>query len=408
VATPYGVLDGVAMFNWTGTAWTPAPSLALNFMTPGTLDQRITFTRASTATYFDVTGTLQTAAVNAPRWDYDPVTHVLRGLLIEEARTNLWLQSADASNAAWLKASGVVASPVVTANQTTAPDGTLTAARVVFPAVVGGGAFSVIAQGITATAAVYTFSVWLKGSVGGEQLYINANNGNPYSDSPRLTLTTQWQRITLVTASLAAASYFFNIGTDLRDVGQATTSASTIFVWGAQVELGAFPTSYIPTAGATVTRAIDLCSIPPANMGFYTPPGGSWMAEFISNISAPTNTRIIGTNASGPTQLFEGSGPVVAQFDGAAIVGTVNSLTVGAVSKAASNWAAGTGKTCLNGGTVTPGAMATGYAATATSGVAFLNSVGGGSATDAMTGYLRRVRYWPRVLSDAEMQAVTT
>ena len=77
-------------------AYTPPspPTLDLSFMTPGSLDARITFARASTATYFDVTGTLQTAATNAPRWDYDPVTHVLKGLLVEEARTNLLLNSA--------------------------------------------------------------------------------------------------------------------------------------------------------------------------------------------------------------------------------------------------------------------------------------------------------------------------
>ena len=108
----------------------PGASLDLSFMTPGTLDPRITFTRASTGTYFDSNGVMRTAAVNQPRWDYDPVTHQLRGLLLEDARTNLWLQSADASNAAWSKSGAPL--PVVTANQITAPDGSLTAARVVY------------------------------------------------------------------------------------------------------------------------------------------------------------------------------------------------------------------------------------------------------------------------------------
>jgi hypothetical protein len=60
-------------------------TLDLNFMFPGSLDPRITFSRASTATYTDIAGVTQTAAVNQPRWDYDPVTHALRGLLIEGA-----------------------------------------------------------------------------------------------------------------------------------------------------------------------------------------------------------------------------------------------------------------------------------------------------------------------------------
>lgn len=70
------------------------PALGLNFMVPGVLDPRITFTRASTATYFNSAGVMQTAAINAPRWDYDPATLTLRGLLLEDARTNLLLNSA--------------------------------------------------------------------------------------------------------------------------------------------------------------------------------------------------------------------------------------------------------------------------------------------------------------------------
>ena len=72
----------------------PGATLDLSFMNPGTMPPGVTFTRASTATYFDASGTLQTATTNAPRWDYDPVTLALKGLLIEEARTNLLLNSA--------------------------------------------------------------------------------------------------------------------------------------------------------------------------------------------------------------------------------------------------------------------------------------------------------------------------
>jgi hypothetical protein len=57
-------------------------------LTSKTFSQIITFTRASTATYFDSTGTLQTAATDAPRFDYNPTTLVANGFLIEEARTN--------------------------------------------------------------------------------------------------------------------------------------------------------------------------------------------------------------------------------------------------------------------------------------------------------------------------------
>lgn len=48
-----------------------------------------TFVRNSIATYYDSTGILQTASANTPRFDYDPVTHAAKGILIEESRTNL-------------------------------------------------------------------------------------------------------------------------------------------------------------------------------------------------------------------------------------------------------------------------------------------------------------------------------
>jgi hypothetical protein len=71
----------------------PAASLDLALLGPS-LPGGLTFTRTSVATYFDVAGTIQTATANTPRFGYDPVTHAPMGLLIEEGRTNLLLNSA--------------------------------------------------------------------------------------------------------------------------------------------------------------------------------------------------------------------------------------------------------------------------------------------------------------------------
>ena len=70
----------------------PIPALNLDF-TSGTLDPRINFTRTSNATYFDSAGVLTTASTNEPRFDYNPVTLQPNGLLIEEGRINLLLNS---------------------------------------------------------------------------------------------------------------------------------------------------------------------------------------------------------------------------------------------------------------------------------------------------------------------------
>jgi hypothetical protein len=312
------------------------PSLDLSFM-GAPLDPRITFTRASTATYTDASGVTQTAAINQPRWDYDPVTHAMRGLLIEEARTNLLL------NSATLGTQGVV----VTAQAYTLSfygTGTMTKSGAATGALVGTGATQRVSQTFTPTAGTVTCTV-------------------------------------------------------------------TGSVTNAQIEAGAFPTSYIPTTSAAVLRAQDNCAISSANMApWYASPGGSWFAEFIDLLPSPmgTNPRILAQYAAGGvTPLWETSGGrSLATYDGV-VSATANGIAQNVVSRAASNWTSGTGKVCLNGATIGSGTMNTGFAALAISGVGILQGSPGVSA-EIMTGYIRRVQYWPRVLSDAEMQAVTT
>src|SRR6476660_9011167 len=91
-ASAYGqcVINAPALDPCLGGVRNAGPAgatLDLNFMSPGSLDPRIQFTRASVAKYTDASGLIQTAAINQPRWDYAGGS--LRGLLIEEARTNL-------------------------------------------------------------------------------------------------------------------------------------------------------------------------------------------------------------------------------------------------------------------------------------------------------------------------------
>jgi hypothetical protein len=70
------------------------PTLLLDFASTKKLDSRVTFTRASTATVINELGVLQVVASGVPRFDHDPVTGESLGLLMEESRTNLLLNSA--------------------------------------------------------------------------------------------------------------------------------------------------------------------------------------------------------------------------------------------------------------------------------------------------------------------------
>jgi len=398
------------------------PSLSLDFTTGPPLDPRITFTRASTATYFDATGTMRTATANTPRFDYDPVTHAARGLLIEEQRQNVLNVSSDLTQAYWTKAGQVAAAPTVTGNQTTAPDGTLTASRIVYPAVSGATAFSLVYASYPASAAVYAYSVYLKGAVGGEQVYISASTGGTaFYSSPRLTLTTQWQRFSVVTSALTAVAWIFDIGTDLRDVTQASTTSQTIYAWGAQLELGAFSTSYIPTTAGAVTRAIDLCSMPVA--AWYNQAVGSMQFEYMLEgytpgfgapcafVGAAVGTDYIdmdqftSTGATGVSPVIAGAGILAGGAGGGnATFSATIPTPINVVHKGAAAWNVGSLM-----GTAHDAQLAT-TVTTVTTLPVVVNLLFGGSFhfQPAADLWARRFRYWPRGLSNVELVGVTT
>ena len=384
----------------------PGPSLDLNFLA-GALDPRVTFTRAAgPATYFDSAGVLQTAGTNVPRFDTDPATLAPRGLLIEEARTNIILQSADIANAAWTKGGNVVAAPTVTANQATAPDGTLVAAKIVYPAAVGATARSIVAQSPTATVAAYAFTIWLKGNAGGEVLYLMATPDAITWHRQQVTLTTTWQRFTLQTTNLSAATWYFQIGCDLRDAGQSGTAAQTIFAWGGQLELGAFPTSYIPTTTAAATRAADVATMP---VGFVFPAtiaidamlpqlvGGNGNAQLLFDDGTSANLLILRTTTTNVTASYVAA-TVATATAASGVAATVNTpFRYGVIATT-------TGLTISQSGSVP---VTNAGASPAAGSMTTMRLGQNSSGTVTADGYLRRVRYWPRALSASELQAAT-
>ena len=366
-------------------------------------------------------------ANGAPRFDYDPVTHAPRGLLIEESRTNVAFPSV-VDNVVW-----TAQNTVLTPGSGVAPDGTNMATLFVDNATSAthtsqlGTTFAFV-SGIT-----YTFSIYAKqGTARGLQILTGSApfSALPYANFDLAAGTTGsvangtasitsvgngWYRCVFATAATASASTIalyvaLTNNNNVSARGPIYVGTGTgVYLWGAQTEAGAFPTSYIPTTAAAVTRSIDLCAIPPANMGFFTAPGGSWMAEFIFFNSAPPNSRIIArTETVGGASVYAlGAARVGFQIDGVGLA-TANAGTANAVTKGASTWTAGQAKVCLNGGAVASLAtLVTGYGIYTTTGVRFMMPIAAGS-TDNTSGYIRRVRYWPRTLSNAELQSVTT
>ena len=269
------------------------PAMSLDFIGTNSLDSRVTFTRGTTATFVGSNGLIQTAAINAPRFDYDPTTLAPKGLLIEEARTNLALRSEEFDNVVWVKSPfGVASAPVVTANFGTSPDGTTNADRVQMT--LNGGTTtadrSLLSQVVTiVTSTTYTFSVWLRSLSGTVAMGIGCDN---VAGNTPITVTSTWQRFTLSGAATGVAGL---IWLQLRG-GQTPTQANAadVLIYGAQLEAGAFATSYIPTTTLAAPRSADVAQMTGTNFSSWYNPIEGTFAFFGDTITA--NATKMGLN----------------------------------------------------------------------------------------------------------------
>lgn len=258
---------------------TSRPSLSLNFARSKILDPRITFERSSSATYVDENGIIQTAGTDVARFDHNPATGESLGLLIEEQRTNYYSNS---ENFTVWTTDGVT---TVTTNQTTSPSGDNTADKMVGPYIYryfsGGG--NPISTGTTVT-----FSVFVKNN-GANTLNISIYSHPATSSVSGINLSTGtvtsgsavivpypdgWYRVSL-THTASTGDLFGAI----EGLGGSGASQS-LYIWGAQVEVGSFASSYVPTSGSTATRNADYASITGTNFSnWYNSLEGTFVAE---------------------------------------------------------------------------------------------------------------------------------
>lgn len=259
------------------------PRLALDFTT-GVLDSRVTVTRAlNTATRTNSSGLIETVNANLPRFDYDPVTLAPRGLLIEETRANVVTYSQQFNDASWIK----INSATVTADAVVSPDGATNADTITLAGGYGGVyKTTVIALGTVTASCYFKASTANAGVTLGitdnsvdYACRINVSTGAIQFTSAGLASATVtsvgngWYRV-VITRALVAANP--NIFTTIP----SGSSGNAYYAWGAQLEAGAFATSYIPTTTTSLTRNADVVTMTGANFSsWYNVGAGSWYIQ---------------------------------------------------------------------------------------------------------------------------------
>jgi hypothetical protein len=281
------------------------PTLDLNFARVKALDPRITFTRSSGGSYVGADGLIKYAGVNEARFDHDPVTGESLGLLVEGARTNLLLRSEEFDDGYWRKTQSSIIPNIVVA-----PDGTLTGDKLVENTANAGHNVSEFDLRSFDSNTSYVFSVYLKKAertwaqvqinnlvrTAGEDRFrqrVNLETGETGSAQSEMEVKdvgNGWFKCSLFIPSSdhsggnGVCTVFPGIGdTSVVYTGDGT---SGIYIWGAQLEVGAFPTSYIPTQGSTRTRAADNASITGKNFSdFYNINEGTAFVDVYKNPS---------------------------------------------------------------------------------------------------------------------------
>jgi hypothetical protein len=405
------------------------------------LEQRASMTDYIATTTQAITNyvpALQTAAAGVARFDHNPVTRESLGLLVEEQRANLFTYSEQFDDATWTKVASTI-----TANTLVAPDGTLTGDKLVEDT--SNASHNVNKGSITtSTTTASTCSFYAKAGGRsviqvryGVQSVVNRGQGNVdlttgtvaliqnVGTATGTTLTATpvgngWYRIAISTNPNDAASTQMRLFVILGNVavGSMTGAAYTgdgysgIYIWGAQLEAGGFATSYIPTAGSSVTRNADVASMTGTNFSsWYNQSEGTLYAECsFSGISTAANKIVNFDNGAGFANSIDVYAPnVTPRFD----------VYVSSAAQATLTPAPGT-PVPLNTNVKTSGAYATNnFAVSRNGGAVSTDSLGNvptvsracignnNLSTQFLNGTIRSIRYYPQRLPDAQLVALT-
>lgn len=388
----------------------------------------VTTTRASQATYFDANGVMQTAANDVMRLDHDPVTGAPRGVLIEEARTNFMLRSGDPGGTGY-----TVTGMTVTPNAGVAPNGENVATLLVENTSTGLHRTAQAPSDVPVAGTAFWNSVFVKKLPGSPRSLVVVENLQYANHTKRTTacfdldtgqfvsvvgtqpearvevLKDGWFRLYNFGEAAGTGSVGLNVGLALNQTtfNYEGDGVSGIYVWGFSRENGAFPTSYIPTTTAAATRAADR---PTVEVGpWFDMTKGTFVAEastFATLDSVAANRRhvwaVLETGTNG-LEVFYNSTGVTALVGG-------NNTPVSFGGPVLANSIVKSGLAYSDGsvaGSVDGSAVQTYARALPTTPTLLVIGDRGASGGRRLNGHIRSITYYPRRLSNSELQAAT-
>lgn len=313
------------------------PRMALDFTT-AILDSRVTFTRAgNTATVTNSSGVITAINADLPRFDYNPTTLVCSGLLIEESRTNVLLNS-----------------------------------------LINGTSLGT--QLVTVTAAARTLSFYGTG-----QIVLTG------AHSATVTGTGAYPTRTTLTFTPSAG---------------VLTLTVTGTVQYAQLETGAFATSFIPTAASQVTRSIDSALMTSTNFSdWFNASEGAFYVSADTLNTAGTRTAL-SVKDSGTQNYILSRNISTGTASSRSFVSNVEQTSFSIASIFTANVASGMvfAYKLNNSNFGAAGSISTVDTVCTIPTVDRLE-IGAFSALNPINGHIQKVMYWPQRVTNAEVQA---
>jgi hypothetical protein len=325
---------------------------------------------------------------NTPRFDYSGGA-TCPSLLLEPSRTNLVTQSEYFGDSSWFKGN-----VVVTPNSVVSPDGAQNGTKVDFLAIANANIQRSPATPTT-IGVDYTISFYARADAPVNNVKISSVGGDT-----NLTITTSWQRFTRKITATATSTATTLVTRD--------SVATTIYLYGFQLEAGSYATSYIPTYSVSQTRAQDFCG-GAGDAATFNSTEGVLYAEIAALADDEINRHITlwdGTDTNRLVLKYDNQSNVVQVFNRVGGVETAflghNLADITISHKIAVKYKANDYALVIDGVEVDTDTSSSTWPASVLNNIKFSN--GGGSD---FYGKTKQLIYFPTALSDLQLAILT-